>query len=40
MWKRPSIKETTLKEYKDYAKDNGLKLWKVFEHAIKALKET
>jgi len=39
MWSRPKIKTTTLKECKDYAEKHGIKLWKVFEDAIKMLKE-
>jgi len=39
MWSRPKIKTTTLKEFKDYATKHGMKLWKVFEDAIEALKE-
>ena len=39
MWSRPKIKSATLKEYKIYAKEHGLKLWKVFEKAIECLKE-
>lgn len=39
MWSRPKIKTTTVKDAKSYAKKHGVKLWKVFEDAIKALKE-
>ncbi len=39
MWSRPKIKETTLQDAKLYAKERGVKLWKVFEDAINKLTE-
>lgn len=38
MWSRPKIKETTVQDAKLYAKEHGVKLWKVFEEGIKALR--
>jgi len=39
MWSRPKIKTTTLQDAKFYAKEHGVKLWKVFEDGINKLKE-
>jgi hypothetical protein len=40
MWKRPQIKPDTLEKYKVYARENGMKLWKVFDNAIDSLNKT
>jgi len=34
MWSSTKTKILTLKEYRDYAKEHGMKLWNVFENVL------